>query len=78
MNMNYVEGNCPHCGVKTKEPCNTWVYGSPVRTCPSCKTEYLDKRWKEVAIDGFDLRSMNASFYLKATIFSPNSDLSIL
>lgn len=65
MNINYIEGNCPVCGAKTKESCNTWVYGSPIRTCSSCKSEYLDKRWREVAIVGFDPRSGNASFYLK-------------
>ncbi|MDD6492259.1 MAG: hypothetical protein PUG54_08580 [Firmicutes bacterium] len=65
MEMNFIEGTCPKCGAKTREQCNTWVYGSPIRTCGSCKTEYLDKRWREVAIDGFDPRSNNSSFYLK-------------
>ena len=40
--MNFIEGTCPKCGAKTRENCNTWVYGSPVRICKSCKTEYLD------------------------------------
>lgn len=68
MGMNFIEGNCPKCGAKTRENCNTWVYGSPVRICKSCKTEYLDRRWREVAVDGFDPRSQNSSFYLKGFI----------
>ena len=66
--MNFIEGTCPKCGAKTRENCNTWVYGSPVRICKSCKTEYLDRRWREVAVDGFDPRSQNSSFYLKGFI----------
>lgn len=63
--MGYIEGNCPNCGAKTGENCNAWVYGSPIRTCPKCKSEYLDNRWREVAIDGFDPRSNSPSFYIK-------------
>ena len=66
--MGYIEGNCPKCGEKTKESCNLWVYGSPIRYCVRCKQEYLDKRWREVAIDGFDPRSTNPGLYLKATL----------
>ena len=73
MEMNFIEGTCPKCGAKTREKCNTWVYGSPIRTCGSCKTEYLDKRWREVAIDGFDPRSNNSSFYLKGFFERSNS-----
>lgn len=68
MAMNFVEGTCPHCGAKTKEDCNTWVYGSPIRRCRKCGQEYLDKRWREVAIDGFDPRSQDASFYMKGAL----------
>lgn len=66
--MGYVEGNCPKCGAKVRERCNAWVYGSPIRTCPNCKKEFLDKRWREVAIDGFATGSKNAKLYLGATI----------
>lgn len=68
MNINFVEGICPNCGAKTKEPCNTWVYGSPIKTCRSCNSEYIDNRFKEVAIDGFDARSSNPKLYLIMTI----------
>ena len=62
--MGFVEGNCPKCGKKIREKCNAWVYGSPIRTCPKCKSEFLDKRWREVAIDGFDPRTNNPKLYL--------------
>lgn len=62
--MGYVEGNCPKCGKKIRESCNAWVYGSPIRICPNCKSEFLDKRWREVAIDGFDPRANNPRFYI--------------
>ncbi|MBR1737225.1 MAG: hypothetical protein IJ736_09460 [Firmicutes bacterium] len=68
MNINYIESTCPNCGKKIKENCNTWLYGSPIRKCSSCNTEYLDKRWREAAIDGFDPRSTNSAFYLKAAL----------
>ncbi|MCM1180435.1 MAG: hypothetical protein NC347_09280 [Clostridium sp.] len=62
--MGWVEGNCPKCGKKVREKCNAWVYGSPIRTCPHCKREFLDTRWREVAIDGLVPGSKNAKFYL--------------
>lgn len=62
--MGYVEGNCPKCGRKIRESCNAWVYGTPIRTCPSCKSEFLDRRFREVAIDGFDPRANNTRLYL--------------
>lgn len=66
--MGYIEGNCPGCGKKLRERCNAWVYGSPIRTCPNCQKEFLDKRWREVAIDGFVPGSKNAKFYLGAAV----------
>lgn len=66
--MGYVEGNCPKCGKMIRERCNAWVYGSPIRQCPYCKYEFLDRRWKEVAIDGIDKKSSNPKFYLLATV----------
>ncbi|MCM1106033.1 MAG: hypothetical protein NC355_03725 [Blautia sp.] len=62
--MAYVESNCPKCGKKIRENCNAWVYGSPIRNCPGCKCEFLDKRWREVAIDGFDPRANNKKLYI--------------
>lgn len=57
--MGCVENHCPKCGKKFMESCNAWVYGSPIRTCPKCNSEFLDKRWREVAIDGFEPRANN-------------------
>lgn len=66
--MGYVEGKCPKCGSMVREKCNAWVYGSPIRVCPNCKNEFLDKRWREVAIDGFETTAKNAKLYMWATI----------
>ena len=68
MGMSYLEGTCPKCGEKTREQSNTWAYGSPIRFCPRCKQEYLDKRWREVAIDGFDPRGTSPAYYLKCFV----------
>ncbi len=68
MGMSYLEGTCPKCGEKTREQSNTWAYGSPIRLCPRCKQEYLDKRWREVAIDGFDPRGTSPAYYLKCFV----------
>ena len=67
--MNYAEWVCPQCKTKNREACNTWMYGSPIRECKACRSEYLDRRFREVAIDGFDPRSNNAKFYVKGTLF---------
>ncbi|MCM1468495.1 MAG: hypothetical protein NC086_10120 [Alistipes sp.] len=66
--MGYVEGKCPECGAKIWEKCNAWVYGSPIRTCPKCRKEFLDSRWREVAIDGFVRQSTNAKGYFLAML----------
>ena len=67
--MNYAEWVCPECKTKNREACNTWMYGSPIRECKACRCEYLDRRFREVAIDGFDPRSNNAKFYVKGALF---------
>ena len=40
-----------------------------LKVCPKCKNEFLDKRFTEVAIEGFDRRSVEPSFYLKGIVF---------
>ena len=69
MQINYIEWICPECKTKNREACNMWMYGSPIRECKACRSEYLDRRWREVAIDGFDPRSRNAKFYAKGAAF---------
>ena len=69
MQINYIEWICPECKTKNREACNMWMYGSPIRECKACRSEYLDRRWREVAIDDFDPRSRNAKFYAKGAAF---------
>lgn len=66
--MGYSEMNCPHCGKTNRESCNAYMYGSPVRICRSCGKKYIDGRYREPAISGFDPKSTNASFYGKGCV----------
>lgn len=68
MKLNYMEWVCPACGRNNKDACSTWGYDTPIRHCAHCQAEHLDKRWREVAIDGYDPRSTDGSFYLKGTL----------
>ena len=69
MQISYAEWVCPECKTKNREACNTWMYGSPLRECKCCHSEYLDRRFREVAIDGFAPRSNNAVLYMKGALF---------
>lgn len=66
--MGYVQSQCPECKSKFNDSSNTWNYGSPIRVCPKCRAEYLDKRFREVAITGFDPHSSNPKYYLKCCL----------
>ena len=68
MQINFAEWVCPQCKTKNREACNTWMYDSPIRECKACRSEYLDRRFREVAIDGFDPRSNNAQFYVRGAL----------
>lgn len=68
MQVSYAEWVCPECKTKNRESCNTWMYGSPIRECKACRSEYLDRRFREVAIDGFDPRSNNMKVYVKGAL----------
>ncbi len=68
MQISYAEWVCPECKTKNRESCNTWMYGSPIRECQACRAEYLDRRFREVAIDGFDPRASNTKFYTKGAL----------
>ena len=39
----------------------------PVRQCRNCGQKYLDKRWREPALVGFDRRTTDPMLYLKST-----------
>lgn len=67
--MGLMEEKCGHCGESVKEKSNTWGYGSPIRVCPFCKQEFLDRRWREVAVQGLDPKSTSPVYYIKAFFF---------
>ena len=69
--MGYSEMNCPHCGKMNRESCNAHMYGSPIRVCKSCGKKYVDSRYTEPALTGFDRKSTDPSLYAKgAGIFA--------
>ena len=68
MGMNRLEWVCPACAHRNSENANTWCYGSPIRTCAKCGEEYLERRWREPAVEGFDPRTVNAGFYSKGLL----------
>lgn len=45
---------CPHCKAKLYSGlANHYNYGSPLRTCPSCRNVYIDCSYKELALDTY-------------------------
>ena len=69
MTISVAEWTCPECKTKNRETCNAWMYDSPIRQCKACRSEYLERRFLEVAIDGFDPLSNNPKFYMKGALF---------
>ena len=66
--MGYNESKCPHCGKTNHEKCNAWMYGSPIRTCKKCGQKYMDRRYREPAVQGFDKRTTDPKLYKTASI----------
>ena len=52
--MQYTTKKCPHCNF----PYTIWEakgeahYGSPILTCEKCRKPFVDKDYREIAIDG--------------------------
>ncbi len=65
-------GKCPHCGREGFAYVERqWYQGSPVRQCKRCRQTYLDKRYHEVAVEGFEPGSLsvkNSGFMIGAGI----------
>ena len=66
--MGFVEWKCPKCGKNNREGCNAWVYGSPIRNCKGCNSEYFDNRWREIAAEGVEPATKNPKLYLGASL----------
>lgn len=43
---------CPTCGLRNSEPLNINYYGSPIKKCKYCNYERLNRKWREIAVDG--------------------------
>lgn len=63
--MGFIESKCPHCGKVNRFSCNTYAYGSPIVNCKDCREEFVETKFREVAIEGFDPRTTNPKIYAK-------------
>ena len=55
---------CPECGKRfIFFDDDQYFYGSPVRTCKKCGNYYIDKRYHEIAIDGFRSGQLSVTAY---------------
>lgn len=58
-------GSCPYCEKKFHDyNASSRDFGSPIRKCRYCKKEYLDRRYHEIAIEGYG-NSLNINRSLK-------------
>ena len=60
---------CPYCGAKIKDYVpNKWLYGSPVRVCGKCGKNYIDSRYHEIAVEGYQPGALSVSRDLKCIL----------
>lgn len=60
MHLLETDGNCPYCGKKIPGyNASVQEFGSPIRTCKACGREYLDRRYHEAAVDGYQKSSLD-------------------
>ncbi len=57
--METNETKCPCCGAPDKEVHNFYKYGSLIRVCKNCGEKYLDRSFREPAIQGVHPRAKN-------------------
>ncbi len=48
-----IQNNCPYCGktIRVKQTKTEHAYGSPVRACEHCKKTYIDRYYRELALE---------------------------
>lgn len=62
-------GSCPYCGKKFNDyNAASQDYGSPIRECRYCKKKYLDRRYHEIAIEGYSDKSLNIKNSIKVIL----------
>ena len=68
--MEYITKKCPHCGkaYSIMQPKGTGFYGSPIRHCSKCGKDFIDKDYREIAIDG--IRNVDTQKLSGDTIFA--------
>ncbi|MBR2048857.1 MAG: hypothetical protein IJ960_09720 [Oscillospiraceae bacterium] len=52
--ITYQTSSCPSCGatLEISMPGSAYLYGSPIRQCPSCGNSYWDQNYHEIAVEG--------------------------
>ena len=71
--MQYITKKCPKCGsaYSTMQPKGTGFYGSPLRQCSKCGELFIDKDYREIAIDG--IRTADTKRLSGSTLFACTS-----
>lgn len=60
------DGSCPHCKKRfSSYNASSSDFGSPIRKCRYCQKEYLDRRYHEIAVEGWNESSLNPMNSLK-------------
>lgn len=63
--MKTAKDRCPECGKKFfYYDERQFRYGSPVRECRKCGSQYIDRRYHEIAIEGIPSDQMSKKSYL--------------
>lgn len=62
------DGSCPCCGKKIMDYDPRGRFGSPIRVCPSCKREYIDESYREIALDGMPERKLDTGKVVKLVL----------
>lgn len=61
-----IGGYCPYCGAKIKNYVeNKWLYGCPLRVCEKCGEKYIDRRYHEIALEGYQPGALSVKRDLK-------------
>lgn len=59
-------GSCPYCKKRfSNYNASSSDFGSPIRKCRYCQKEYIDRRYHEIAVEGWNESSLNPMNSLK-------------
>ncbi len=68
--MKIANGGCPECGKKFFYYDERQIYyGSMIRECKKCKSQYIDLRYHEIEIDGINKKELSLFPYIFLILF---------